>query len=1520
MNPVEVEYQRLLKEKDEARRRAFMDAPDEFPVAASGEAPASKPSAGEAPSKNPFKVLGKGLGAAGETAMTGFTHFVNGLNSSAKAKGIAEQASGFGEQALGALTILMALPMGVGATIKGALEAYTPGIDKAIALGPQTAGFLRTFMGVPSLLLDPKMRRLLFDPIEGLSDEELTQVQELKDGLFKLMTYGEVAENVAIIAAAGKGEALAKSFLRKGLAKGPQVLRPEEPPPSAPLRVKEATRPTGPVKEQFWEEPWSPPEYPDKPTMSPENMVVRLQQIAGEAGGGTVGKEAPGGATASQQPPKGEPQTAATPFGELKSAIEIATAKAEEIIAEEIAGPAPVEATTTKAGVQIVSRTKVAEGKTPPETPKAEAPKVGPTFKIGRGKHGQVDVQYPDQAHADLYAAPGRSRRKMMNAPGTKDPRWHELAQEFGVEPKELVGMAYEYRKAVNDAVRGLEEGEVYKAPKFEEQTPAAEGTPKKGKYKTQKDKTVEGLTGERGSVDLEKLETALAKLPELKIGEVLGSGWLDRKGKFRFAEDPYNEGMAAHADLANEIGYHKTATSFVEDSGLVRFIHDGSTLHAEVGKNLTTEQIRAIVATVRKQRSDLVIDSPIGSKEFARPTVDEITNWLAGIKESPTSGKLTGEAGATDLGLLARMAVGAAVGATQGDTLEERLAYMLSFGLGAGLAPRVAKRVARTFASDPAIRPLLDKSNPQMPGMSPPVDPAKITTKVVKDIWDQIGEPVIKRILTADETTKLPIEDLRLGKQAEMKVWEQADKVADDLIAGRPVEPGELKNTLALGVTLHNAITHSGRRLGATGRQGMARVKIAIDQINKLAREYDPQMPEVLLAHALKTTGSIEKVGAFTRMNYAIPEAITQAGMGAMLFGKAVVKNGIGNGAMMPISLVDRSIAALKFWDPNRVTFSEVNQMHIAMWEGIADQFRIIRYGKTAWSELAVQAEKYGATHQEIAPQGFQAIADITSMKAFEYLGTAADFGPGILSRTDGMAKAINGRMGATFEGMRQAQAEGLSGQAYWDRVAAIKNDYSLLTEDALVRVKDFHDHQTFTKQIESGFVRAFQIGPENPWANMVYRLGLLPFVRTPIRLLEVGAEYTPGLNLVARNFYDSLSKGGVERDVALARLATGSAVMGSFYWLAQQGYVTGNLPQYPESTTMEHGGRPPQSFWDPLAEKYRSYKGIEPLTQWISTGADMAYLIGQMDEVTAERFMTAASVAVSQNINATQFLQSVGEFVDMVKAGRADVSYEKSMDFVRRRLGVFMPAAVRELAGGEEQKKVMKPSDYEQKGVVDMAHQELRLLIDEYMKNLGMTGEPGERPFTKVKRNMFTGDPLRNDTWPFNPFTQKSGNFAPWAREIQRLDGAGLEPLPEFIGKRIPTDLGLKDKPTTPGVRLSRTELDQWERIMTKEIVDQHGRLTASLDALVQSKFYKEQSEVGKREAIQARWLEFKMRAEEKLLERNPELARTVLEKYATHSIGRMPTAQQPAVKESLELILKSGRGRAPSPGAAP
>src|SRR3972149_11167356 len=85
MNSVEIEYQRLLREREDKAREDFLNSPDELPQPTVEGAP-STPSAAEGPAKSPFKVLGKGIGTAAETAATGYTHFVNGLLASSKAR------------------------------------------------------------------------------------------------------------------------------------------------------------------------------------------------------------------------------------------------------------------------------------------------------------------------------------------------------------------------------------------------------------------------------------------------------------------------------------------------------------------------------------------------------------------------------------------------------------------------------------------------------------------------------------------------------------------------------------------------------------------------------------------------------------------------------------------------------------------------------------------------------------------------------------------------------------------------------------------------------------------------------------------------------------------------------------------------------------------------------------------------------------------------------------------------------------------------------------------------------------------------------------------------------------------------------------------------------------------------------------------------------------------------------------------------------------------------------------------
>lgn len=873
------------------------------------------------------------------------------------------------------------------------------------------------------------------------------------------------------------------------------------------------------------------------------------------------------------------------------------------------------------------------------------------------------------------------------------------------------------------------------------------------------------------------------------------------------------------------------------------------------------------------------------------------------------------GEAGKIETSLLARMAVGAVIGGTQGDTPEERVAFMLlGMGLGTVASRRVAKAFIARIKGDPATEPILDPSLPKTPGFRQ-IDLTPSVERIINEVAPG-DKASIGRVLGATPEEVLSREDLITAKKAEQATWKRVQELSSDIRSGQIVKPGDLKAALALARTLRDNVEATGRRIGATGVKGLERTKVAKEKIMELAREWDPSTSEQTLAAAISDLRTLEEVGLFARLYYAVPEALTEAMYGTMLFGKAVVKNAVGNVPMIPISIVDRSIAQLFRTGP-RAAWTDAQMGTVAFWEAVQEQFRLVR----SWEALGEQARAVGSTHAEVMPRGFEALADISRQfgpesqftehfaRGLERLHSLANIGPGVLQRTDGMAKAMHGRIGIQWEAIQKAQREGLSitdGDSFWTRVGELVNDYSLLDADQLVRVKRHRDRMTFTQEFEGSFMQALQAGPEDPWLNFFYRMTFAPFVRTPVRLMEVGAEYTPGLNLAAKAFRDDYRAGGLDRSIAMSKLATGTLVLGSFGWLSAQGLITGNLPTFKEGgVAVEHAGRPAQSFWDPLAKKFRSFKGMEPLTQWISTAADVSYLVGQLPEKDAMRLITAYTVAVSNNLNITAFMQSVSEFLDVAKNGRTDSQWEKSLEFIRRRLTVFIPAAVKEATKGDLERVVLTGAFDEDKSPSAAMHRELRALIDEYQRGFGVSpGEPGKPPFLKVKRNMFTGDVLRDDTWPFNPFTTRPAQLDPWAAEIRRMNGAGLKPVPDWLGHEDAADIGMQERPTSPGVRLIPQEIDRWEVLMTKEVTSNGKKLTDSLNELVTSERYQRFGDVTRKDLIQERYNWFKNAAKAKLLMENESLRRALRDKKVESQIERLPKDMQPGAKQRFGI----------------
>jgi len=380
----------------------------------------------------------------------------------------------------------------------------------------------------------------------------------------------------------------------------------------------------------------------------------------------------------------------------------------------------------------------------------------------------------------------------------------------------------------------------------------------------------------------------------------------------------------------------------------------------------------------------------------------------------------------------------------------------------------------------------------------------------------------------------------------------------------------------------------------------------------------------------------------------------------GATLSGKVTEKHALGTIAQLPLSAVNRSLAALKFWDPKAPSFDQGMMGFISIWDSLHDQFRLIK--NDGWVGLGAQAERLGSNTVDKPVRGFQAIADIATEsgapmlgKGIEWIGHAADFAPGAISRVVGISKALQGNMAVTWEAMQHARLEeNLSGQPYWDRVRDIKNDYSQLTNEALVRVKNFRDNETYTQPFESDIAKKLQAGPDDPVANLMYRMTIGAFVRTPLRIMEIGAEYTPGLNFLAPHFWSEWNKGGTSRSMAEARVATGLAIMGTVMYGAGNGVITPDAPSDPrEAKALVDAGMPPRSFWDPLSEKFRSYDGLGPISVVIATSANLVTMNAHLEENKMINLMLAGGLAMWRGVGSEHYMKSWSDFFDALKVG---------------------------------------------------------------------------------------------------------------------------------------------------------------------------------------------------------------------------------------------------------------------------
>tara|TARA_R100001594_G_scaffold68802_1_gene103153 strand:- start:45 stop:3644 length:3600 start_codon:yes stop_codon:yes gene_type:complete len=122
------------------------------------------------------------------------------------------------------------------------------------------------------------------------------------------------------------------------------------------------------------------------------------------------------------------------------------------------------------------------------------------------------------------------------------------------------------------------------------------------------------------------------------------------------------------------------------------------------------------------------------------------------------------------------------------------------------------------------------------------------------------------------------------------------------------------------------------------------------------------------------------------------------------------------------------------------------------------------------------------------------------------------------------------------------------------------------------------------------------------------------IPFFNTIMNILKFSGERTLGVNMLFKDSRDSLlSRNGLKsKQLAMAKLTTGSAMYGSAYMLADAGIITGSLPEdiNLRRNVLEKGGTP---YAFVTSNGYIPFNRLDPIGTMLGFGADM-YNLGRI------------------------------------------------------------------------------------------------------------------------------------------------------------------------------------------------------------------------------------------------------------------------------------------------------------------
>lgn len=363
---------------------------------------------------------------------------------------------------------------------------------------------------------------------------------------------------------------------------------------------------------------------------------------------------------------------------------------------------------------------------------------------------------------------------------------------------------------------------------------------------------------------------------------------------------------------------------------------------------------------------------------------------------------------------------------------------------------------------------------------------------------------------------------------------------------------------------------------------------------------------------------------------------------------------NFLSNASVLPLSLVERFLAPYMVYvkelpilgkyvgEGTGVVPGEAGAMFNGMMNGLSGALSLAKKALTEGSAVS----KVEQTGKAITAEKFGLDSSTSIGHTLDVLGGIVRLPGHFLMAADDFFKAINGRMGQYALAHRKAYTEGLrESKALSKRVNELLESPDF-TKSVQNEIRSFGEYQTFTNDPGKIATSLLGLATDYPAFRVV-----LPFIRTPANIFTYTFERLGPLALVQSHVRADIMAGGARRDLALARMAIGSTVMGLVVWLAKAGYITGSGPHDDNlKKTWRDAGYQPNSI--KVGDTWYSFIRSEPLGTLMGMAGDLAQMGGYFGEPTIGKVAMAMALSIKDKVLSKTWLTGITSIVEAIQS----------------------------------------------------------------------------------------------------------------------------------------------------------------------------------------------------------------------------------------------------------------------------